>query len=99
MELNSGAHEQAPPPLLTAAAYQRRYGRTTMVLTHLRGATPEKDELCRILSVGTLAPSLWVTVKFLDGTTKSFRSETIRPASKAEEQVSLAFLEADGSSL
>ena len=55
-----------------------------MALTHLRGPTAEPDELCRITAVDTIAPSLWVTVKFLDGSKKGFRPEMIRMATEEE---------------
>lgn len=68
-----------------AAAYRQIHGRSLMALTKLRGAIPAIDELCRISSVESLPPSLWVTARFLDGSTKSFRPENIRPATKDEE--------------
>jgi hypothetical protein len=55
-----------------------------MALTKLRGAVPSIDELCRISSVQTLPDTLWVTARFLDGATRSFRPENIRPATKDE---------------
>ena len=57
-----------------------------MVLTSLQGELPESHEFCRIRSVETAAPSLWVTATFLDGSTKSFRSEKIRLATAEEAQ-------------
>jgi hypothetical protein len=68
-----------------AAAYRRINGRSLMALTKLRGASPSLDELCWISSVQTLPDTLWVTARFLDGATKSFRPENIRPATKEEE--------------
>ena len=63
---------------LTASEYRRRYGRTLMVLKKLRGELPEANELCRIASVNTIDPGLWITARFLDGTTRSFRPELIQ---------------------
>ncbi len=71
---------------MTAVAYRQTYQRRLMVLTTLRGEIPATDEMCRLISVDTLAPSLWVTARFLDGSKKSFRPEKIRPAKAAEEQ-------------
>jgi hypothetical protein len=68
-----------------AAAYRQVHGRSLMALTKLRGAIPSIDELCRISSVQTLPDTLWVTARFLDGTTRSFRPEKIRPATREEE--------------
>ena len=64
----------------TAAEYQRIYGRRMMVLKKRRGAMAAADELCRITSVNTIAPDLWVTVQFLDGSSRSFRPDMIEPA-------------------
>ncbi len=66
-------------PALSSQEYRALYGRSLMVLRKLRGETPAADELCRITSVGTLAPGLWITVKFLNGSINSFRPELIEP--------------------
>ena len=65
---------------LSAQDYQRLYGRRMMVMKKLRGATAGADELCRNTSVNTIAPDLWVTVQFLDGSSRSFRPDMIAPA-------------------
>ncbi len=70
---------EAVTPAHSSQEYRALYGRSLMVLRKLRGVTPTADELCRITSVGTLAPGLWITVKFLDGSTNSFRPELIEP--------------------
>jgi hypothetical protein len=64
----------------TAAEYQRLYGRCMMVLKKRRGPTAATDELCRLTSVNTIAPDLWVTVQFLDGSARSFRPDMIERA-------------------
>ena len=48
-----------------------------MVLKKIRGETAAADELCRITSVNTLPPDLWVTVQFLDGSARSLRPNMI----------------------
>lgn len=68
----------------TASAYRLTYGGSLMALRKLHGANPDIHELCRIRSVETLPPTLWVTATFLDGSTRSFRPETIRPATEDE---------------
>jgi hypothetical protein len=70
------------PRVESAAEYRRRYGRTMMVLTRLKGKTAAPDELCRITSVNTIAPDLWVTVQFLDGSSRSFRPDMIEPVGR-----------------
>jgi hypothetical protein len=67
------------------AEYRRIYGRSLMVLTKLREATPAQDELCRLTTVNTLGPDLWVSVQFLDGSRQSFRSDQIRLADAGME--------------
>jgi hypothetical protein len=76
---NADSRQENPGPE-TAAEYQRLYGRRMMVLKKRRGATAEANELCRITSVNTIAPDLWVTVQFLDGSARSFRTDMIEPA-------------------
>ena len=87
MELNLIAPTQEND-VLTVASYRRAHGRSLMALCKLRGAVPCMDELCRISSVETLAPSLWVTATFLDGSKRSFRPESIRRATADEERAS-----------
>ena len=76
--------ELIPDPALE---YQRAYGRKLMVLTKLRNVTPERDEFCRIRSAETLPPGLWISATFLDGSTRRFRPEKIRPATPDEERI------------
>lgn len=64
----------------SAQEYQQRYGRTMMVLKKRQGKTAAANELCRITSVNTISPDLWVSVQFLDGTSRSFRPDMIEPA-------------------
>jgi|GEM_PF-4390298 len=72
--------ESAVAAPISPAAYRQLYGRSVMVLRQLRAATPAPDELCRITSVNTLAPGLWITAKFLDGSVRSFRPDMIQPS-------------------
>jgi hypothetical protein len=71
-----------------ASAYRAAHYRKLMVLTTWRSAVPERDEFCRIRSVETLAPRLWITAIFLDGTVRRFGSEKIRPATAEEARQS-----------
>ena len=64
-----------------------------MLLTPLQGEAPTRGEFCRIKSVETLAPDLWVTVGFFDGSTKGLRPDKIRAATKEEEQLAEGLLE------
>lgn len=78
-----------PAALPNAAAdYRAAHRNRLMVLTKLRSDTPERDEFCRIAGVQTLAPSLWITADFLDGSTKHFRPEKIRLATESENLLS-----------
>jgi hypothetical protein len=67
-----------------AAEYQRTNRHKLMVLTKWRNATPEPNEFCRIRSVETLAPGLWIGAVFLDGSNRHLRPEKIRPATPDE---------------
>jgi hypothetical protein len=69
-----------------AAAYRAAHLRKLMVLTKWKGAEPECDEFCRIHAVETLAPGLWLTATFLDGSVRRFRPEKIRVATFDEER-------------
>ena len=80
METNTQPEIVAPVESVSPATYRRIYGRSMMVLKKLRGEIPASDELCHITSVNTLAPGLWITVKFLDGSINSFRPELIQLA-------------------
>jgi hypothetical protein len=79
----------------SAAAYRAAHYRKLMVLTALRNISPTRDEFCRISSVETLAPGLWVTATFLDGSIRRFRPEKIRDATPDEEQLANASLPAN----
>jgi len=70
----------------SAAAYRAAHYRKLMVLTKWKSAAPERDEFCRISSVETLAPGLWITATFLDGSTRRFRPDKIRDATLEEER-------------
>lgn len=70
-----------------ASIYRIAHQRQLMLLTPLRGEVPTRDEFCRIKSVETLAPNLWATVGFFDGSTKGLRPERIRAASTEEEHL------------
>ena len=71
-----------------AAEYRLAHRNRLMVLTKLKSATPMRSEFCRIESVETLAPNLWISALFLDGSIKQFRPEKIRLATKDEERLS-----------
>jgi hypothetical protein len=88
METNTPAVPLELPEALTASAYRHRYGRSLMVLRQLRAELPATDELCRVLAVDTVAPGLWITARFLDGTTRGFRPDLIRQSHGHETQLS-----------
>jgi len=69
-----------------AAAYRAAHSRKLMVLTKCKSAAPACDEFCRVHAVETLAPGLWLTARFLDGTVRRFRPEKIRVATVDEER-------------
>jgi hypothetical protein len=80
-----------------AAAYRAAHSRKLMVLTKWRNAAaPESDEFCRIHSVETLSPGLWLTATFLDGSTRRFRPEVVRMATAEEETRANALMAAAG---
>jgi hypothetical protein len=70
-----------------AAAYRAAHLRKLMVLTKWKNAAPERAEFCRIHAVETLAPGLWLTATFLDGSIRRFRPEKIRVATPDEERL------------
>jgi len=70
----------------SAIAYRNAHHRKLMVLTKWKSADPASDEFCRIRSVETLSPGLWVTAAFLDGSIRQFRPEKIREATADEER-------------
>lgn len=74
---------EIPPD--SVAAYKRDHARKLMVLTTPKNATLGNDDFCRIRSVETLSPGLWITATFLDGTVQRFRPEKIRLATPDEE--------------
>ena len=74
-------------PLTPVAAYKRDYARKLMILATLKNATPCNNDFCRIRSVETLSPGLWVTARFLDGSIQRFRPDKIRLATPEEERV------------
>jgi len=70
-----------------AAAYRRAYARKLMVLAELKNPLPERNDFCRIRSVETLSPGLWISAEFLDGSIRRFRPEKIREATADEERM------------
>jgi hypothetical protein len=83
-------------PLDPAAAYRAAHLRKLMVLTKWKSAAPERDEFCRIRAVETLAPGLWLTATFLDGSVRRFRPEKVRVATVDEERRANELLAAAG---
>jgi hypothetical protein len=75
-----------------ASSYMLAHRRKLMVLSNSRNATPERGEFCRIRSVETLAPGLWITATFLDGSIQRFRPDKIREATLDEERSAAAGL-------
>lgn len=71
----------------TTATYRAAHQRKLMVLTAWKSAAPERGDFCRIQSVETLSPGLWITAAFLDGSVKRFRPERIRDATPDEERL------------
>ncbi len=85
----------SPTPAVTseptlAARYRAAHRNKLMLLTQLKSELPGQDEFCRVLSVETVEPSLWVTVNFLDGSRRGLRPEKIRLATEDEERFSRA---------
>ena len=70
-----------------AAAYRAAHLRKLMVLTKWKNVTPERNEFCRIQTVETLSPGLWISATYLDGSTQKFRPEKIREATLDEERM------------
>ncbi len=73
-------------PDSAVAVYRRDHGRRLMILATLKNAAPGRDDFCRIRSVETVAPGLWVTAVFLDGAIRRFRPDVIRLATPDEER-------------
>jgi hypothetical protein len=78
--------ETVPDP---ATAYRTAHCRKLMVLAKGKNLAPRREEFCRIRSVETLAPGLWITAIFLDGSIRQFRPEKIRDATPDEERQAL----------
>ena len=79
--------------LNAASEYRSAHRDRLMLLTKLRSITPEADEFCRVVSVETLAPSLWLTVRFHDGSTRRCRPDKIRRATEEESLLSSGTIE------
>ena len=62
-----------------------------MLLTKLKGQLPTRGEFCRIKAVETAAPDLWITVAFLDGSTRGLRPDHIRLVTEDEERFAQSF--------
>ena len=75
-----------------AATYRAAHRNRLMLLTKLKSEVPTRSEFCRILSVETAAPSLWITVGFLDGTRGGFRPDKLRVVTADEERFSRELL-------
>ena len=58
-----------------------------MILATPKNAAPGRDDFCRIRSVETLAPGLWITAVFPDGSIRRFRPDMIRLATPDEEHL------------
>jgi len=86
MEISPEPHAANPAPPPSAREYQLAHRGKLMVLTTLRGDLPASDDFCRIRSVETLFPSLWISVRFLDGSIRWFRPEKLRLATADEEK-------------
>ena len=70
----------------SAAIYRTAHFRKLMVLTKCTNQTPGYHEFCRLRAVETLEPGLWLTATFLDGSTRRFRPDKIRVATRDEER-------------
>ena len=88
------ANKPAPADPLPglAATYRAAHRNRLLLLTKLKSERPTRSEFCRILSVETAAPSLWITVGFLDGTRGGFRPEKLRLVTAEEERFSQELL-------
>ncbi len=58
-----------------------------MILAASKNAAPGSDDFCRIRSVETVAPGLWITAVFLNGSIRRFRPDMIRLATPDEERL------------
>src|SRR5215210_7470930 len=86
MESTQTAKDSNPAAPISARDYRLANTGKLMVLTRLRGGLPAQDDFCRIRSVETLFPSLWISVRFLDGSIRWFRPEKLRLATADEEK-------------
>jgi hypothetical protein len=78
-----------PAAPVTAAEYKRLYRGKLMVLTKPAGDAIAACDFCRILSVETVSPDVWISARFLDDSVRSFRPDKLRLAT-AEEEASMA---------
>ena len=85
--------DQPAPKRSLAAQYRIDNQNRLMLLTTLKHEHPTRSEFCRIRSVETLAPDLWVTVGFFDGSTRGLRPDKLRVATKEEEHLAEGLLD------
>ena len=71
-------------PDLASEYREAHYGKL-MVLTRRKNEPRKLEDYCRIRSVETVHPGLWITATFLDGIVDSFRPDKIRFATSEEE--------------
>ena len=86
MHIATSQSAQPAPEPSPAATYRAAHQHRLMLLTKLKSELPARNEFCRIKAVETVAPNLWVTVGFLDGSTKGLRPEQIRLVTEDEER-------------
>ncbi len=84
---------QSTSKITLASQYRTAHQHRLMLLINPQGELPTRSKFCRIKSVETLAPDLWVTVGFFDGSTKGLRPDKIRPATKEEEGLAKGLLD------
>ena len=85
---HAAEHPAIDPVPTPAAKYRAAHRNRLMLLTTLKNELPTRSEFCRILSVETADPSLWITVGFLDGSRGGFRPEKLRLVTTDEERFS-----------
>ena len=88
LDADAANHPAIDPVPTPAAKYRAAHRNRLMLLTKLKHELPTRSEFCRILSVETAAPSLWITVGFLDGSRGGFRPEKLRLVTAEEERFS-----------
>ena len=76
-----------------AAKYRAAHQHRLMLLTKLKSELPTRGDFCRVMAVETVAPDLWVTVGFFDGSTKGLRPDKIRVVTAEEERFAEGLLE------